>query len=56
MISHGEIPGGCNRLQPLLYPFHRLYPLKILSNIDGFEILEFNLFYLPLIKEKNGLL
>ena len=37
MISHGEIPGGCNRLQPLLYPFHRLYPLKILSKYRWFR-------------------
>ena len=31
MMSHGEIPGGCNRLQPLLYPFHISYPLKLWS-------------------------
>ena len=37
MISHGEIPGGCNRLQPLLYPFHRLYPRKILSKYRWFR-------------------
>jgi len=29
--GYGEIPGGKNELQPLLYPFHRLYPRKLLS-------------------------
>jgi ADP-heptose:LPS heptosyltransferase len=27
----GEIPGGENSLKPLLYPFHRVYPLKLWS-------------------------
>ena len=31
MISLGEIPGGCNRLKHLLYPFHGSYPLKLWS-------------------------
>jgi len=29
--DYGEIPGGNYELQPLLYPFHRSYPLKIWS-------------------------
>ena len=31
MKEYGEIPGGKNELKPLLYPFHRFYPFKILS-------------------------
>ena len=31
MTSNGEIPGGCNRLKHLLYPFHDSYPLKLWS-------------------------
>jgi hypothetical protein len=31
MTSIGEIPAGCNRLRPLLYPFHNSYPLKLWS-------------------------
>jgi ADP-heptose:LPS heptosyltransferase len=31
MTSIGEIPGGCNRLKHLLYPFHGSYPLKLWS-------------------------
>jgi ADP-heptose:LPS heptosyltransferase len=31
MTSIGEIPGGCNRLKNLLYPFQDSYPLKIWS-------------------------
>lgn len=31
MISLVEIPGGCNQLRNLLYPFHTSYPLKLWS-------------------------
>ena len=31
MISLVEIPGGCNQLKTLLYPFHNSYPLKFWS-------------------------
>lgn len=31
MISLVEIPGGCNQLKNLLYPFHNSYPLKFWS-------------------------
>ena len=31
MKDYGEIPGGKNELQPLLYPFHQSYPFKIWS-------------------------
>lgn len=31
MISLVEIPGGCNQLKHLLYPFHVSYPLKLWS-------------------------
>lgn len=31
MKDFGEIPGGENSLKPLLYPFHRVYPLKLWS-------------------------
>ena len=37
MKDYGEIPGGKNDLQPLLYPFHRLYPGKILSKYRWFH-------------------
>jgi ADP-heptose:LPS heptosyltransferase len=29
--DYGEIPGGKNALKPLLYPFHKIYPLKFWS-------------------------
>jgi len=35
--DYGEVPGGKNDLQPLLYPFHRLYPGKILSKYRWFH-------------------
>jgi ADP-heptose:LPS heptosyltransferase len=31
MKSVGELPGGCNELKSLLYPFHTQYPFKFLS-------------------------
>ena len=31
MKDYGEIPGGKNKLQPLLYPFYKFYPLKLWS-------------------------
>lgn len=31
MRDYGEIPGGNNALKPLLYPFHKIYPLKFWS-------------------------
>lgn len=31
MRDYGEIPGGKNILKPLLYPFHKIYPLKFWS-------------------------
>jgi ADP-heptose:LPS heptosyltransferase len=37
MNDYGEIPGGKNELQPLLYPFHRSYPLKLLSKFRWFR-------------------
>tara|TARA_B100000035_G_scaffold115128_1_gene97525 strand:- start:4873 stop:5844 length:972 start_codon:yes stop_codon:yes gene_type:complete len=35
--DYGEIPGGKNELQPLLYAFHRSYPLKIWSKYRWFR-------------------
>jgi ADP-heptose:LPS heptosyltransferase len=35
--DYGEIPGGKNELQPLLYPFHRSYPLKLWSKYRWFR-------------------
>ena len=37
MKDYGEIPGGKIELQPLLYPFHRFYPLKLLSKFRWFR-------------------
>ena len=37
MKDYGEIPGGKNELQPLLYPFHRTYPLKFWSKFRWFR-------------------
>ena len=37
MKDYGQIPGGKNELQPLLYPFHRLYPRKFLSKYRWFR-------------------
>ena len=37
MKDYGEIPGGKNELQPLLYPFHRSYPLKLWSKFRWFR-------------------
>ena len=31
MRDYGEIPGGKNKLKPLLYPFYKFYPLKLWS-------------------------
>ena len=31
MKEYGQIPGGKNELEPLLYAFYRFYPLKIFS-------------------------
>ena len=46
-------------LKTSLNPFFILSIVYILlnfcRNIDGFEILDFHLFYRPLTKEKNGL-
>ena len=36
MKDYGQVPGGKNELQPLLYPFHRLYPRKFLSKYRWF--------------------
>ena len=36
MKDYGEIPGGKNELQPLLYPFHRSYPPKLWSKYRWF--------------------
>jgi len=35
--DYGEIPGGKNELQPLLYPFHRSYPFKLWSKFRWFR-------------------
>jgi ADP-heptose:LPS heptosyltransferase len=35
--DYGEIPGGKNELSPLLYAFHRSYPLKLLSKYRWFQ-------------------
>ena len=37
MKDYGEIPGGKNELQPLLYAFHRSYPLKLWSKYRWFR-------------------
>ena len=37
MKSYGEIPGGKNEIKPLLYPFHRSYPYKLLSKFRWFQ-------------------
>ena len=37
MKDFGETPGGKNELQPLLYPFHRSYPLKLWSKLRWFR-------------------
>ena len=37
MKDYGQIPGGKNELQPLLYSFHRLYPRKFLSKYRWFR-------------------
>ena len=37
MKEYGEIPGGKNELKPLLYPFHRSYPIKIWSKFRWFQ-------------------
>jgi len=35
--DYGETPGGKSELQPLLYPFYRTYPLKLLSKYRWFR-------------------
>jgi len=35
--DYGETPGGKNELRPLLYPFHRSYPLKLWSKFRWFR-------------------
>jgi ADP-heptose:LPS heptosyltransferase len=35
--DYGEIPGGKNELQPILYPFHRSYPHKLWSKFRWFQ-------------------
>jgi len=35
--DYGENPGGKSELQPLLYPFHRSYPLKLFSKFRWFR-------------------
>ena len=37
MKDYGENPGGKQELTPLLYPFHRSYPLKLLSKFRWFQ-------------------
>ena len=37
MKDYGEIPGGKNELQPLLYTFHRAYPNKLWSKYRWFR-------------------
>ena len=37
MRDYGETPGGKNELQPLLYPFHQSYPLKLCSKFRWFQ-------------------
>ena len=37
MKDYGEIPGGKNKLTPLLYPFQRTYPRKLLSKYRWFQ-------------------
>ena len=37
MKDYGETPGGKSELQPLLYPFYRTYPLKLLSKYRWFR-------------------
>ena len=37
MKDYGEIPGGKNKLHPLLYPFHRSYPVKLWSKFRWFQ-------------------
>ena len=36
MKNYGEIPGGKNEIQPLLYPFHQVYPNKLWSKYRWF--------------------
>ena len=37
MKDYGEIPGGKNELQALLYPFHQTYPQKLCSKFRWFR-------------------
>ena len=37
MKDYGEIPGGKNELQPLLFPFHQTYPNKLWSKYRWFR-------------------
>ena len=37
MKDYGEIPGGKDKLEPLLYPFHRSYPFKLWSKYRWFR-------------------
>ena len=52
MKDYGEIPGGKNELQALLYPFHRSYPLKLWSKYRWFRNSRLQSF-LPLLNKKR---
>jgi ADP-heptose:LPS heptosyltransferase len=51
--DYGEIPGGKNELQPLLFPFHRSYPLKIWSKFRWFQNSRLQSL-LPLLSKKRN--
>jgi ADP-heptose:LPS heptosyltransferase len=51
----GENPGGKSELQPLLYPFHRSYPLKLLSKYRWFQNSRLPSLLPPLNKKRKWL-
>ena len=55
MISHGEILEDAIDSNPFFILSIVYILVKFCRNIVGFEILDFHLFYRPLIKEINGL-
>ena len=55
MKVYGEIPGGKNELQPLLFPFHRSYPLKLWSKFRWFQNSRLQSLLPPLNKKRNWL-
>ena len=55
MKDYGEIPGGKNELQPLLYPFHRSYPVKLWSKFRWFQNSRLPSLLPPLNKKRKWL-